>query len=108
MIDIKKSPDELLDVGNSPRAITAAKNRADDAIGVNEDQKCADIPDNALSTFETSSDIELSEVLDQKNQDIDSMLDVLSSHISMIPTDEYAKRVIELCQLSYIQSNQRL
>ena len=77
-----------------------------DTLGANEDQKSYEsTPGDVISE---SSEIDLSQVLDRKKQDIDSMLDVLSSHISMIPANEYAMRVIELCQLSYIHGQKQL
>eukprot|EP01084_Bolivina_argentea_P302067 521335_1 len=51
---------------------------------------------------------DLNGVLDEKNKNIDHNLDLLSFRISTIPATDYALRVIELCQLSYIYNNEKL
>ena len=51
---------------------------------------------------------DLTSVLDEKNKNIDSSLDLLSFRIATIPATDYALRVIELCQLSYVYSNEVL
>eukprot|EP01084_Bolivina_argentea_P301268 519690_1 len=47
---------------------------------------------------------DLRAVLGDKTKSIDNNLDLLSFRISTIPATDYALRVIELCQLSYIYS----
>jgi len=51
---------------------------------------------------------DLNKVLAAKNQNIDDSLDLLSFRIATIPATDYALRVIELCQLSYVYSNEQL
>jgi len=50
---------------------------------------------------------DLTSVLDEKNKNIDDSLDLLSFRIATIPATDYAFRVIELCQLSYVYSDDR-
>lgn len=51
---------------------------------------------------------DLNKVLNEKSTAIDESLDLLSFRISTIPATDYALRVIELCQLSYIYKNDLL
>ena len=52
--------------------------------------------------------VDLQEVLNEKTKTIDTNLDILQFRISTIPATDYALRVIELCQLSYIYSQEKL
>lgn len=46
--------------------------------------------------------------LELKNKKLEEQLDLLSFRISTIPATDYALRVLELCQLSFIYANEKL
>eukprot|EP00485_Elphidium_margaritaceum_P008687 CAMPEP_0202708218 /NCGR_PEP_ID=MMETSP1385-20130828/20456_1 /ASSEMBLY_ACC=CAM_ASM_000861 /TAXON_ID=933848 /ORGANISM="Elphidium margaritaceum" /LENGTH=1487 /DNA_ID=CAMNT_0049367141 /DNA_START=35 /DNA_END=4498 /DNA_ORIENTATION=+ len=54
----------------------------------------------------TSPIVDLSKVLDETAKRIDDNLDLLAFRISTIPAADYALRVMELCQLSYVYSSE--